>query len=113
MSRLYDRRGRLLRPSVGNGLGSPKSGTVTADAEKLQVLVEENRKKLAGCAGGHRFTVEGQRDGSSFVRTWKCAKCGGEVPFDAKMWYELGRAHARPQDEAGSGTPANQNPHHD
>lgn len=54
--------------------------------------VKANQKKLEGCPR-HDFSIEHKRMGS-FVRQWRCSKCGGWVEAQSKRWYELGIKHA-------------------
>lgn len=49
--------------------------------------------KLAACPGPHDF--EDATPERMLAKTYRCRKCGGELPSIEHYWYERGLAHGR------------------
>lgn len=61
---------------------------MTIDSHAILAQVRANQAALKGCAGPHDFSVnsEPRRLGGR----WRCTRCGGEVDFLARHWYQNG-----------------------
>lgn len=70
------------------------SGLNRSDVLAIWEEVKANTQKLEACPGPHEFTQDDDPSREVFKR-WRCAKCGGVVNVEGKLWYERGLAHGR------------------
>lgn len=66
---------------------SAASGLPKTQVLELWEQVKQNKQRLDGCEGPHRF----ERDGREF----RCGRCGGTVSAVAYAWYLAGLEHGR------------------
>jgi uncharacterized paraquat-inducible protein A len=55
---------------------------------KLWDQVQQNRDRLAACAGPHDFVRHDKRE-------FRCTRCSGTVTITEQKWYQLGLEHAK------------------
>ncbi len=67
------------------------SGIQENEFSVIYEAVMDNQKKLESCKH-HDFSIDTVPH-TTIHKTWKCARCGGNVNSSAKMWYELGFLH--------------------
>lgn len=71
---------------------SKLSGIPKPEMVSIAEHVKANLAALDACPGPHEFAIDATPD-RTIGKRWRCAKCGGEVDFGAKLWYEKGLAH--------------------
>ncbi len=64
---------------------------MTIDTKAILAQVQANRAALEGCAGPHDFSESLQP--GRLGGKWRCTRCGGEVDFHARHWYQAGLKH--------------------
>lgn len=69
------------------------------DITKLMDEAKTNLKKLESCKL-HKFDIDLMPDKPEILKVYKCSKCGGELNWAQKIWYERGVEHAK--NRAGS-----------
>lgn len=64
-----------------------------AESRRVWAEVKRNSTRLNNCAGPHDFQPHDRY--GTFVRTYRCTRCGGVVPSNAQYWYQRGLDHGR------------------
>lgn len=85
----------IVRPPAVPTIKPPAPQPEIVTPAKLRAIYDNalaNQRRLASC-DGHAFSIDLAPD-RELEKCWCCLKCGGVVDEIAKLWYELGRAHA-------------------